>query len=206
MPKELFFAIGYDKQLRIIDASLKEFSSHLYNDSSINQIIREANISRGSFYKYFEDKEDLYFYIINQVINETAHAFVKDFTKDEPFDIFTVYKELFKFNLKMMSDEKYKAFFENLYLSMNYSIQQRLKLIFEEIRNELLNHQMIDVINSSGYEKKYFFELMNILELISRDLLMIKIANHMDDQSILETFDIRIALLRGSDALDKKGC
>lgn len=198
MPKPLFFAIEANKRERIIIASQKEFSSHLYYEASINQIIQEAGISRGSFYKYFEDKDDLYFYIIKQVIDSTAHAFIKDFTKTQSVDCFSVFKVLFLFNLELISNGNYHTFFENMYLSMNYKIQQRLKGIFNEIRDELLDQTMIDILNHSGLERKHFIELMNIVELIHRDLLVMKIANHLDDQSILEIYDTRMYLLRNN--------
>jgi Transcriptional regulator len=195
MPTELFFTIDPDKRNRIITASLKEFSSHLYHEASINQIIQEADISRGSFYKYFEDKDDLYFFIINQIISTTAHAFLKDYIKTQPVDVFSVFKALFVYNLSLVSEGKYQAFFENLYLGMNYKLQQKLKIIFDKLRKELLEEQMNNIMNASGYEKKYFLELMNIVELINRDLLTIKIANHLDDQKILETYHIRMQVL-----------
>ncbi len=203
MPTELFFAIASDKRNRIITASLKEFSNNLYQEASINQIIQEADISRGSFYKYFEDKDDLYFFIINQIISTTAHTFLTDYLKSQPVDVFSVFKALFEYNLSLVSNGKYKAFFENLYLSMNYKLQQKLKLIFDKIRNELLEEQLSNIMNTTGYEKKYFLELMNIVELINRDLLMIKIANHLEDQNILETYHIRMQILRGGDLNDK---
>ena len=56
MPKETFFGIDKEKQNRIIQAAIKVFSSHNYNDSSINEVIKLAKIPRGSFYQYFEDK------------------------------------------------------------------------------------------------------------------------------------------------------
>ena len=43
----------------------KEFSKSLFKDASINNIIKMANIPRGSFYMYFESKEDIYFYLLN---------------------------------------------------------------------------------------------------------------------------------------------
>ena len=55
MPKETFFGIDKEKQNRIIQAAIKVFSSHNYNDSSINEVIKLAKIPRGSFYQYFED-------------------------------------------------------------------------------------------------------------------------------------------------------
>ncbi len=59
MATERFFKLPAEKQKRILDAARKEFARVPFEEASINQIIKNAGISRGSFYTYFEDKEDL---------------------------------------------------------------------------------------------------------------------------------------------------
>lgn len=44
---------------RIIETTLKLFSSQGYNSTGINQIISEASVAKASFYQYFKSKEDL---------------------------------------------------------------------------------------------------------------------------------------------------
>ena len=78
MPKETFFGIDKEKQNRIIQAAIKVFSSHNYNDSSINEVIKLAQIPRGSFYQYFEDKRDLYLYIAQKIIQNFRDDFFKE--------------------------------------------------------------------------------------------------------------------------------
>ena len=60
MAKPTYYNIEKDKQERLVDACMEEFSSYTFSDASINRIIKRAEISRGSFYQYFEDKEDCY--------------------------------------------------------------------------------------------------------------------------------------------------
>ena len=44
-------------------------------EASINRIVREAGIPRGSFYMYFRDKEDLFHYLMEESINEMLMVF-----------------------------------------------------------------------------------------------------------------------------------
>jgi TetR/AcrR family transcriptional regulator len=60
MPKETFHNLPTEKQELLFKACVKEFSAVPYSQASINQIIKHANISRGSFYQYFNDKWDAY--------------------------------------------------------------------------------------------------------------------------------------------------
>jgi len=106
MPKDLFFTISERKREKVFDAAFKEFSNQPFFESSINQIIKNADISRGSFYQYFEDKEDLYFYIISDILNNKVQSFSKHLSL-ESTDIFSIFKEIFVLYLGMISHEKY---------------------------------------------------------------------------------------------------
>ena len=59
MPTERFLKLKEEKKRRILDAAFREFSRVPFREASINRIIKDADISRGSFYTYFEDKTDL---------------------------------------------------------------------------------------------------------------------------------------------------
>ena len=66
MPTERFYRLPEEKKRIIRDAAFKEFARVPIDKVSINQIIKEADISRGSFYTYFEDKWDLLGYIFEE--------------------------------------------------------------------------------------------------------------------------------------------
>lgn len=64
MPTQRFLKLKEEKKQVILKAAVHEFSRVPYSSASINQIIKEADISRGSFYTYFEDKDDLMRYML----------------------------------------------------------------------------------------------------------------------------------------------
>jgi hypothetical protein len=94
-----------------------------------------------------------------------------------------------------MSDKRYEAFFKRMYLSMNYEFHQKLKIIFSKIREDMFSGKDGNRIEELEYDEKYLLQLSNILELISRDLLTMKIANDLDDEHIIEIYDLRIKVL-----------
>lgn len=67
MPKETFFNLTEEKQSRIIEAAVNNFSEEPYDQVKLSNIIKEAKIPRGSFYQYFEDKFDLYKYLFDKI-------------------------------------------------------------------------------------------------------------------------------------------
>lgn len=67
MPLKVFTELDSEKQERIISAALKEFAEYGYENGSTNRIVKDCGISKGSLFKYFENKEELYFYLIETV-------------------------------------------------------------------------------------------------------------------------------------------
>ena len=64
MPTTTFFNLPPPKRERLLGAAVEEFEKKPFNEVSINRIIQAAEIPRGSFYQYFEDKMDLFRYIL----------------------------------------------------------------------------------------------------------------------------------------------
>lgn len=67
MPTSTFFRLPEEKRARLIEASWEEVSRARFSEMSINRIITAARIPRGSFYQYFEDKEDLIRYLLEDM-------------------------------------------------------------------------------------------------------------------------------------------
>lgn len=65
MPKKTFFNLPEEKRTQIIERAKEEFAQEPYQNISINRLIKCMQIPTGSFYQYFEDKKDLYFYILS---------------------------------------------------------------------------------------------------------------------------------------------
>lgn len=95
MPKQTYLNLDKEKKDRLIEACLEEFSNYTFTDASINRIIKNADISRGSFYQYFEDKEDCYMEILSIIAQEKYELF-KDVVQDESQSVFDDYINMLK--------------------------------------------------------------------------------------------------------------
>lgn len=67
--KPTFDNIPEEKRRRIIETATKEFARKGYHDASISVIAAKAQISVGSIYKYFENKQDLFLTIVAHSIS-----------------------------------------------------------------------------------------------------------------------------------------
>jgi len=195
MTRQSFIPLSNDKQIRILDAALSEFSSQKYHEESTNQILKTAVITRGSFSQYFQDKEDLYFDMINEIVKTTATQFINQTLQKKSIDIFKVYKELLLYTLNMVSDEIYGSFFRNLALGIHSEFQQKFKLILNRVTQDIILYQVGQKIKESPYDEAVLKELINVLSLINRDLLEMKIVNGIDDSDILKIYELRMHII-----------
>ena len=79
MPTERFARLPSEKKKSIFQAALAEFSRVPFEKASINKIIKNADISRGSFYTYFEDKRDLLKYVFEDFLEKGEEVLKKSF-------------------------------------------------------------------------------------------------------------------------------
>ena len=66
--KATFDNIAPEKRERIISAATAEFALKGFENANINNIAKKADVSVGSLYKYFENKQDMFLTIIHYSI------------------------------------------------------------------------------------------------------------------------------------------
>lgn len=95
MPTSTFHNLDEAKRKQIFDACVDEFATHTFSEASINQIIKAANISRGSFYQYFADKEDCYMYLLSEMVKEKMVMFKDVVATNDSDTVFDEYETMF---------------------------------------------------------------------------------------------------------------
>ncbi len=102
MPRteEQYKEIRNEKKKLITNVALKLFANEGYTRTSINQIAKEANISKGLLYNYFQSKEELLKHILN-ALGEEFSEFIdpnKDdvVTEQEAFNYIDITFEMLK--------------------------------------------------------------------------------------------------------------
>ncbi len=89
MPKQTFFNLPEDKRNVILDLAIEEFSENDYKNASISHIVNRAGIAKGSFYQYFENKKDLYLYLIDLSAQEKSRLLTENLPSDSEMDVFS---------------------------------------------------------------------------------------------------------------------
>ncbi|CUS25367.1 TetR family transcriptional regulator [Paucilactobacillus oligofermentans DSM 15707 = LMG 22743] len=86
MPLPTFEHLTSEKQTRIRDSLLTEFSQYPLAEAQVARIVTEAKIARGAFYKYFTDLNDAYCYLF-EVAMQDIHTGFPNLNYDEPVAI-----------------------------------------------------------------------------------------------------------------------
>lgn len=156
MPSKTFYNLPEEKKQKLMKAAMEEFCNHNFMDVSINKIIINANIPRGSFYMYFEDKEDLFQYII-QSYSQVLKNIVNDALMKNSGDVRKAFILLYDELISRIKRIKYKNFFDNVFLFLNLRREQFFHYghqIFEEVKEN------IDIDNVEDEDLEFIFMML----------------------------------------------
>lgn len=172
MAKDKFFELSKEKQEQLLKAAKEEFSNKTYEEASINKIIKSINLARGSFYLYFDNKEDLYLYILKSYIEkfrEKLLIILNDNDKDIFKSLIIFYDEIVK-----TKDSNYNLV-HNLFINMN---SKQLDIAFPKVIESEINGSILNTIDFSKYDIS--FEERKVLLSILMPILFHSIAISFD--------------------------
>lgn len=117
MASERFCNLPEEKKQRIIAAARDELSRVPYDEVSINRIVKEAGIARGSFYEYFADKDDMIEYLMGDYCRRMERMFGAMFQAGR-LDIFDAARRAVACTVEFSREEGREALCRNLFSCM----------------------------------------------------------------------------------------
>ncbi|NLJ79558.1 MAG: TetR/AcrR family transcriptional regulator [Firmicutes bacterium] len=93
MPKATFFNLDPEKREAVLQAAWEEFARHPFEQASLSRIVQDSRIAKGSMYQYFEDKLDLYLYMVELAYEQKRSYLKKAFALKA--DMFTILEEYY---------------------------------------------------------------------------------------------------------------
>jgi AcrR family transcriptional regulator len=124
----------------ILETSFKLFLNKGYRNTSMSNLVTETKLSKGAFYHYFKNKEELY----QEVINRYFISYYKSVDWDSLKDMNLV-------ELEMMIKEFYKSFVPEI-LALTKKGMSRYFILFFEAYEEYPKFKE---------EVRYFYEQIN---------------------------------------------
>jgi len=96
MPKQTFLNLPKEKRDNIIHAAVDEFAEYGLENASTNRIVENSSISKGSFYQYFEDKQDVFMYLLTVLEQEKIDYFSGKHPPSTNMDTFQYFRWMIK--------------------------------------------------------------------------------------------------------------
>ena len=192
MAKQTFLNLPDEKKEKIIKALKKEFSRASLKDSLVSNIIKDAQIPRGSFYQYFDDIEDSFYFIVDEYSKKIKKFLLDSITKNKG-DIISSYRDLYIYILDMIEDESNKKYFEKIFLNMNYKTQSMFTPNFNDGLNIVINHVDIKKLNiNSKFAIGY---VIDIIESTMMNNIIKSYKRNLSKEKNIEVFERELALI-----------
>lgn len=156
MPKNTFYNLPLEKREKIYEALREEFNSNPFNKASVKDIVENLNISRGSFYQYFEDLEESYFTIL---LKETTdiHSLFIEILKNENFDLCQSLEKFGDRISQLIFDERRYTLYKYRFLYWNEDLEMRWIEFYKKQGVECKHHSKNCIDNIGiNYEKINF--------------------------------------------------
>lgn len=185
MPTTTFYNLPDKKKNRIVKAAVEEFAQNGYTKASITRIVNEADIAKGSYYQYFEDKEDLYKYILKKAVEKKLKYVKEELNDFNEGDFFEYWRKLniaslkyaeanFKLakvasNFVKNKKQEFNSLIIDEYKKLGLdSFERLLKRAVEEgdVRKDInISYTAGLLYKASFFITDYFFEKKNIKQL-----------------------------------------
>lgn len=185
MPKATFFNLSEQKRLTLLDAIKQEFSRVPLFEASIANIVKSAEIPRGSFYQYFTDKEDAFLYVLNEFAKEKKRIFVS-LLRDNEGDLFASMLQIYQM---IIAEEDNLQLLRNTFLFMTHKIESTFARSFSEKEMNDNFQRISRLINKAKLNIANEQELFHVLQIISAVTFRNLVETFAQNLSFAESMD-----------------
>lgn len=184
MVKQTFLNLSMEKQSRVLTAAKNEFSRASLNEASVANIIKEAGIPRGSFYQYFTDLEDIFYYILEEHSKDIKKRLSLNLVKYQG-DLVKTFADLYQYIVEKINSEKNGVYFKNIFMNMDYKLEKKFLPNLEDNLNEIINSIDIKPLNIDSR-----LQLIYVIEIIEAVMMHNLIQSYQRNASKEKNIDI----------------
>ncbi len=175
MPKQMFYHIPKEKQEHIIDVARRLFSTKPYDQISVSLIMREAGITRGSFYHYFTGLDDVFNFLFDQ-LKESRYQYAKTLLLTSDHDFFLFMERLFSYDYDLYMKQHTYSLFKNY---INYVVYHKKKSLQQDIIIPLLKYvgdresvKDFFLLDHQSFDFNDMLEIVEIIMVLTVDLFV----------------------------------
>lgn len=185
-----------DELPALYEASLSAFAAHSFRDASLNDILKEADMNKGSFYYRFRDKMELYLSLLYRVGAEKVRLFQEQEVSKTSGGFFDEFRNMAIIGLKLAKKDPRFVVFSRRILQEEAVVRERITACFGDMRGSLLS-DMVERAKATGEFRK---ELRTETAVFVIETLLVHmdemIPAEWDDESILAAVDQLLDVVR----------
>ncbi|SCZ80700.1 TetR/AcrR family transcriptional regulator [Acidaminobacter hydrogenoformans] len=194
-----FEALDPEKQNRILKAAFEEFVRNGYERASTNEIIKNADISKGALFVYFGSKKKLFIYLFHYAVG-IIQQILKEMDLEES-DFFERVRQLGLIKLRHMRQMPYAFDFLEVAIKEN---DADFHEEFSGIKHDVISRSFALMNQNIDYSKfREDFELEKVLNMINWVMLGFseqarsKLGSYEEaDESHIQVFDDYIEIMK----------
>ncbi|WP_415814080.1 TetR/AcrR family transcriptional regulator [Mesobacillus thioparans] len=186
------------KRQTLLEAAETEFTRVPFFEASIANIVKSAGISRGSFYQYFQDKDDLYFFLLEDKL-KMAKIYFSALLEKHQGDLIEALIELQNYFLLALSDEEEKQLLKNALLYTTHRVESSFTSIWDTYLEKEEFKKVGELINRSYLDVTAEKELLHIFKIVSAlafNNLIEKTVKGLSDEEAIQSFKLSMNLLK----------
>jgi len=169
MPKATYFRLPAEKRHRLMDAAVQEFTRAPFAKASVSNIIQTAGIPRGSFYQYFEDKQDIFYFMLHDLGKDLGKGMLTHLDADHG-DLIAGLRDFFDDLLEQVVTGPHADLFQNVFVYMDYHSAARTmygdaKPAPQHKKHELIMSQLIPRIDRANLAISSDRELLMLIHV-----------------------------------------
>ncbi len=145
-----FLNLSSERQKEIVDVAFLEFTGNDYQNASLSAIVKALGLAKGSFYRYFNSKKDLYIYLIDYA-SKIRYQEIDELSDNLPESIEDLLIE--NFRNKIEYDKKFPLYSGFLYRVLIEKDNKELGEITLEIKNMVMEKTLYILQKYANYGK-----------------------------------------------------
>jgi AcrR family transcriptional regulator len=149
MPSQTFYNLTPAKREALLTAARAEFARVPFREASINQIVHSAGISRGSFYMYFQGKEELLFYLLEDFCSACLQM-AERHLEDSGGDLLSLPLALYDFMMEQCGEGEGMEFFRHTSEVVHWKIDCDSKGFLERVLPSQTMERLLRKINRAA--------------------------------------------------------
>ena len=203
MPSQTFQNLAEEKKQRIFMAIYEELKRVPFPEMSINQIIKNAGIPRGSFYQYFENKDDAFDFFVNESFRKIKECIMKRISGSHG-DIFELAETVFE----EMTKAKHSEYSSETVSHILPYIDTKKLVPFSVVVSNMDYKEKIEACSALGIgnlnikSEQELMDIIDIIESLFQTAIPKIICGKNSGEEALKDFKRKLSIIRRATAVE----